>query len=82
MDEFKYDIGDKVIVDYPDDAVSGLVCTILARHHIAPLPSNYYELKEVRGIYVERVLLPYLQAESLVPNADLKTLFSGGKEHG
>ena len=82
MDEFKYDIGDKVIVNHPDDTFRGLVCTILAGHRIAPLPHNYYELKEVNGIYVEDILLPYVQTESLVPNVDLKTLFGGGKEHG
>lgn len=81
MAEYKFEVGDKVIVDYSDDAVRGYICTILARHRIAPLPSNYYELKEVNGLYVEHVLLPYVKSEpneKLVSSIDLSQLFKEG----
>ena len=84
MAEFKFDVGDRVVLDYPDlPKYDGRICTIYSREYV--LGKNYYRLKGVIGLALEEHLIPYMQEqpEKLTPNVDLKTLLDGGlKEYG
>ena len=83
MAEFKFDVGDSVVLAYPDfPEYDGRVCTIRSREYIRAIGKNYYGVEEAVGLLVEDHLIPYERPEELAPNVDLKTLFGGGKEHG
>ena len=85
MAEYKFGVGDSVVLAYPDfPEYDGRICTICSREYIREIGKNYYGVEEATGLFVEDHLIPYAQErpEELVPNVDLKTFFGGGKEHG
>ena len=77
MAEFKFNIGDKVILDYPDyPEYNRSVCTIRGRERLFD-DRNSYLVEEYSGFFDENHLIPYAQPEELVPVVSLKTLFGG-----
>lgn len=81
MAEFKFNIGDKVILDYPDYAMfNGEVCTVKDARYSRILDSNLYLVEERFGWFNENrlILHKHKQPEQLVSNMDLSQLFKEG----
>ena len=80
MAEFKFNIGDKVILNCPESPeYNGQVCTIRGMEHgFGDL--NFYCFREYVGTFFEDELIPYVQEpyEKLVSSMDLSQLFKEG----